>query len=100
MTVPGRAGGETIELSWWYEDRQRWQLLEFDGHHDSNGVPVDLLGQERQQVLETLARTTGRVDIDFARFLLKQETLRHGHRWSFNHSIEIARTCGGRRRAP
>ncbi|GAA2362822.1 hypothetical protein [Dactylosporangium salmoneum] len=85
-----RAGREVLPLHWWYEDPERWQLLEFDEGHNGEGAPIDRLGRERQQVLEMLARTTDRADADFARFLLAQEILRHGHCWSFNHSIEIA----------
>ncbi|MEO3786889.1 hypothetical protein ABGB12_26490 [Actinocorallia sp. B10E7] len=41
-------------------------------------------------MLESLARCPGLADLEFARFLLVQETHAHGHYWGFCHSIEIA----------
>lgn len=75
---------------WWQEDPERWQLLRFEGRHDEEGLPVDLWWKDRQQVLHALIRTPDHTDADFARFLLMQETQRHGHSWGFGHSIEIA----------
>lgn len=78
------------DLAWWREDPERWELLEFDGRHDEEGLPVDARWGDRQQVLEALLREPGPDDGDFARFLLVQETQRHGHSWGFSHCIELA----------
>ncbi|MEU5403589.1 hypothetical protein ABZ348_30355 [Streptomyces sp. NPDC005963] len=78
------------ELAWWLDDPELWKLLEFEGQHDADGLPVDLRRKDRQRLLEDLIRLPGLVDIDFARFLLSQETQWHGHAWGFSHTIEIA----------
>ncbi|MFJ1758364.1 hypothetical protein [Kitasatospora sp. NPDC088134] len=76
--------------AWWCEDPQRWELLEFDGRHDDDGLPVDIHWEDRQQVLEALILTPEPGIGDFARYLLVQETERHRHSWGFSHSIELA----------
>lgn len=78
------------DLAWWLDDPELWELLEFEGRHDADGLPVDLRWRDRQQLLEGLIRLPGLVDVDFARFLLTQETRWHGHAWGFSHSIELA----------
>ncbi|GGZ70720.1 hypothetical protein ACFOOM_03740 [Streptomyces echinoruber] len=78
------------EPSWWREDPERWELLEFDGRYDGDGLPVDACWEDRQQVLHALVREPAPGDGDFARFLLVQETRWHRHSWGFNHSIELA----------
>ncbi|WP_077796033.1 hypothetical protein [Streptomyces sp. JHA26] len=78
------------DLVWWRGDPERWELLEFDGQHTADGLPVDSRSEDRQQVLEALVREPCREDGDFARFLLLQETRWHGHSWGFSHSIELA----------
>jgi hypothetical protein len=78
------------DADWWLEDPELWPLLAFDGSADEHGRPVDASWEDRQQVLEDLIRRPGPVDIDFARFLLVQETHSHGHSWGFRQSIEIA----------
>ncbi|MEU7942432.1 hypothetical protein [Microbispora bryophytorum] len=75
---------------WWLEDPELWPLLAFEGGADGHGRPVDTTWTDRQQVLEDLIRRPGPVDIDFARFLLVQETHSHGHAWGFRHGIELA----------
>lgn len=82
--------GRVPELAWWLKDPELWELLEFEGRYDADGLPVDLRWKDRQQLLEGLIRLPGPVDVDFARFLLVQETRWHGHAWGFSHSIEIA----------
>ncbi|GAA0666565.1 hypothetical protein GCM10010193_17750 [Kitasatospora atroaurantiaca] len=78
------------ELAWWYEDPERWELLEFDGQSDEDGLPADARWEDRQQVLEALVQDPEARQGDFARYLLVQETRWHGHCWGFCHSIEIA----------
>ncbi|MEV6650283.1 hypothetical protein [Streptomyces sp. NPDC051219] len=78
------------DLTWWREDPERWELLEFDGQHTEDGLPIDSRGEDRQQVLEALIREPGQEDGEFARYLLVQETRWHGHSWGFSHTIEIA----------
>ncbi|CAM5282525.1 hypothetical protein BOQ63_001805 (plasmid) [Streptomyces viridifaciens] len=78
------------DLAWWCEDPERWELLEFDGRHDDDGLPVDIRWEDRQQVLEALILAPDLSVGDFARYLLVQETRRHGHSWGFSHSIELA----------
>ncbi|MGQ4389374.1 hypothetical protein [Streptomyces sp. SAS_270] len=78
------------DLAWWREDPERWELVEFDGQHDQDGLPIDIRWEDREQVLGALVRDPGHEDGDFARFLLIQETRRHGHSWGFSHCIEIA----------
>ncbi|MFG2821904.1 hypothetical protein ACGFX4_21060 [Kitasatospora sp. NPDC048365] len=78
------------DLAWWCEDPERWELLEFDGQHDDDGLPVDIRWEDRQQVLEALILTPEPGIGDFARYLLVQETERHRHSWGFGHSIELA----------
>ncbi|MET9833928.1 hypothetical protein ABZ078_32560 [Streptomyces sp. NPDC006385] len=78
------------DLAWWRGDPERWELLEFDGQHTEDGLPMDARWEDRQQVLEALVRDPGQDDGNFARFLLLQETRWHGHSWGFSHSIELA----------
>ncbi|MHA5051501.1 hypothetical protein [Streptomyces sp. SD15] len=78
------------DLAWWRGDPERWELLEFDGRHAEDGLPVDARWEDREQVLEALVREPCQEDGNFARFLLIQETQRHGHSWGFSHSIELA----------
>lgn len=77
------------DLAWWRGDAERWELLEFDGQHAEDGLPMDARWEDRQQVLEALVRDPRQEDGNFARFLLLQETRWHGHSWGFSHS-EIA----------
>ncbi|MFI6156822.1 hypothetical protein ACIBCA_29540 [Kitasatospora sp. NPDC051170] len=79
-----------LDLAWWCEDPERWELLEFDGRHDDDGLPVDIRWEDRQQVLEALILAPEPGIGDFARYLLVQETEHHRHSWGFNHSIELA----------
>ena len=92
MTVPRRdhVGRPVPEPAWWLADPELWSLLAFEGGHDDDGLPVDLAWKDRQQVLDDLIRLPDLADIEFARFLLVQETHMHGHIWGFNHSIERA----------
>ncbi|MFG3281315.1 hypothetical protein [Streptomyces sp. NPDC048111] len=78
------------ELAWWLSDPGLWELLECDERHDSDGLPVDPSSKDRAQLLDDLIRLPEPVDLDFARFLLVQETRWHGHSWGFSHSIELA----------
>lgn len=78
------------ELAWWRDDPERWELLEFDGQYDDKRLPADRNWGDRRQVLDALAADPSRVDGDFARYLLRQETRWHGHAWGFSHTNEIA----------
>lgn len=88
------------DLAWWRGDPERWELLEFDGQHTEDGLPVDARWEDRQQVLEALIRDPCQEDGNFARFLLLQETRWHGHSWGFSHSIELAALLIAEERRP
>lgn len=32
---PSEATGDTFGLTWWLEDRERWDLLRFEADHDN-----------------------------------------------------------------
>ncbi|WP_449060698.1 hypothetical protein [Planomonospora algeriensis] len=85
-----RPAPQAFSVRWWQDDPEHWQLLQFEAGHDEDGRPVDLWWKDRRHVLHALIRTPDRADAGFARFLLKQETQRHGHSWGFSHTIEIA----------
>jgi hypothetical protein len=78
------------EPTWWREDPERWELLEFDGRHTEDGLPIDTRWEDRRQVVEALVREPSRGDGDFARHLLLQKTRWHGHSWGFSYTLEIA----------
>ena len=79
-----------IGLSWWLQDRERWDLLRFEGVRHERGYTIDRWSKDRESVLEALIRVPGPVDRDFALFVLEQETQRNGNNWGFSHTIEIA----------
>ncbi|MFI0355955.1 hypothetical protein [Actinomadura sp. 9N407] len=86
----GEAADGAFSLTWWLEDIERWDLLRFEADHDEAGLPLDRWWKDRRDVLDTLIRTPGPADHDFACFLLDQEARFHRHCWGFSHSIETA----------
>jgi hypothetical protein len=81
---------DELNLAWWTQDPERWELLRFEGIRHKDGYTVDRWWKDREGVLEALIRTPEPADRDLALFLLEQEALRHRNSWGFSHSIEIA----------
>lgn len=88
------------DLGWWRQDRDRWELLEFDGREDHEGLPFDARWEDRRQVIEALVREPCDGDGDFARFLLAQETEWHHHSWGFCHTMTLAALLVAAERRP
>ncbi|MGW6919501.1 hypothetical protein ACWGB8_37705 [Kitasatospora sp. NPDC054939] len=85
-----RSEPEPLEPAWWFAHPRYWELLEFEAAFDGDGRPMDAHWVDRERVLEALVLSPGERDPAFARYLLTQEILRHGHGWGFSHSIELA----------
>ncbi|MGW4897029.1 hypothetical protein ACWEQL_32930 [Kitasatospora sp. NPDC004240] len=86
------------EPAWWYEDPQRWELLDFEASRTADGLPVDIRRDDRREVLEAIALAPEACPGDFARHLLIQETHHHGHAWGFAEAMEIAALLVARQR--
>ncbi|MET8100601.1 hypothetical protein ABZV29_29725 [Streptomyces sp. NPDC005236] len=91
---------DALDPAWWTEDPERWELLRFQAAHDEGGLPLDRWWKDRQDVLDALILAPGRLDHDFARFLLDQEMRFHRHCWGFSHTIEIAAVLLAEHRRP
>ncbi|MFF4653072.1 hypothetical protein [Streptomyces sp. NPDC001380] len=92
--------GGTLDLAWWSEDPERWDLLRFEAAHDAADLPLDRWSKDRQDVLEALVLAPGPIDHDFARFLLEQEVWFHRHCRGCSHTIEIAALLLAEHRRP
>ncbi|MFI9310719.1 hypothetical protein [Streptomyces triculaminicus] len=76
--------------AWWQADPDRWELLAFDGRYDAEGLPYDAGWKDREEVLDLLLADPGPCSADFARFLLRQEILGHGHAWGYSDRVGMA----------
>jgi len=85
-----RPADDELSPSWWQQDPERWDLLQFEGIRHEAGYTVDRWAKDRERVLEALIRMPGPADHDFVLFLLEQELQRHQNSWGFEHTIEIA----------
>lgn len=83
MSSPSRP-----DLSWWRDDRQRWDALAFVEAPDE--PTLDAHADERAAVLEQLLRDGEDSDADFLVYLLDQETQRHRSGWSLSEALRIA----------